>query len=125
MKFTRREYQGQRGGRRRSGGADQPPRPGHPICGSRGHSTQVVQGALPLLRHWLRGDGRGQGQPGGRDPRRHQAEVNRGLNCVKGYFLSKIMYGDDRLTTPLLRMRTASTIRTASSNPCPGTRRST
>ena len=32
-----------------------------------------------------------------------QAEVNRGLNCVKGYFLSKIMYGDDRLTTPLLR----------------------
>ena len=31
------------------------------------------------------------------------AEVNRGLNCVKGYFLSKIMYGGDRLTTPLLR----------------------
>ncbi|MBP2231243.1 nitrate reductase NapA [Azospirillum agricola] len=34
-----------------------------------------------------------------------QAEVNRGLNCVKGYFLSKIMYGQDRLTQPLLRMR--------------------
>ena len=34
-----------------------------------------------------------------------QAEVNRGLNCVKGYFLSKIMYGSDRLTTPLLRKR--------------------
>jgi len=34
-----------------------------------------------------------------------KAEVNRGLNCVKGYFLSKIMYGQDRLTTPLLRMR--------------------
>jgi nitrate reductase (cytochrome) len=34
-----------------------------------------------------------------------QAEVNRGLNCVKGYFLSKIMYGADRLTRPLLRMR--------------------
>ncbi|MDE0589161.1 nitrate reductase catalytic subunit NapA [Halocynthiibacter sp. C4] len=32
-----------------------------------------------------------------------EAEVNRGLNCVKGYFLSKIMYGQDRLTTPLLR----------------------
>lgn len=31
------------------------------------------------------------------------AEVNRGLNCVKGYFLSKVMYGTDRLTTPLLR----------------------
>ena len=34
-----------------------------------------------------------------------QAEVNRGLNCVKGYFLSKIMYGADRLTTPHMRMR--------------------
>ncbi|HEY0183558.1 MAG TPA: periplasmic nitrate reductase subunit alpha [Rhodopila sp.] len=33
------------------------------------------------------------------------AEVNRGLNCVKGYFLSKIMYGADRLTRPLLRKR--------------------
>ena len=31
--------------------------------------------------------------------------VNRGLNCVKGYFLSKILYGEDRLTRPLLRMR--------------------
>jgi nitrate reductase NapA len=31
-----------------------------------------------------------------------KAEVNRGLNCVKGYFLSKIMYGVDRLTQPLL-----------------------
>ena len=34
-----------------------------------------------------------------------EAEVNRGLNCVKGYFLSKIMYGEDRLTRPLLRMK--------------------
>lgn len=33
------------------------------------------------------------------------SEVNRGINCVKGYFLSKIMYGADRLTRPLLRMR--------------------
>ncbi|MEC8195334.1 MAG: nitrate reductase catalytic subunit NapA [Pseudomonadota bacterium] len=32
-----------------------------------------------------------------------EAPVNRGLNCIKGYFLSKIMYGEDRLTTPLLR----------------------
>ena len=32
-----------------------------------------------------------------------KAEVNRGLNCVKGYFLSKIMYGHDRLTHPMLR----------------------
>jgi nitrate reductase NapA len=29
--------------------------------------------------------------------------VNKGLSCVKGYFLSKIMYGNDRLTQPLLR----------------------
>ncbi len=33
------------------------------------------------------------------------APVNRGLNCIKGYFLSKIMYGEDRLTQPLLRMK--------------------
>jgi nitrate reductase NapA len=33
------------------------------------------------------------------------APVNRGLNCIKGYFLSKIMYGSDRLTMPLLRMK--------------------
>ena len=29
--------------------------------------------------------------------------VNRGLNCIKGYFLAKIIYGRDRLTQPLLR----------------------
>ncbi len=34
-----------------------------------------------------------------------EAPVNRGLNCIKGYFLSKIMYGQDRLTRPLLRMK--------------------
>jgi len=33
-----------------------------------------------------------------------KSPVNRGLNCVKGYFLSKIMYGEDRLTSPLLRL---------------------
>lgn len=32
------------------------------------------------------------------------APVNKGLNCIKGYFLSKIMYGKDRLNNPLLRM---------------------
>jgi nitrate reductase (cytochrome) len=31
------------------------------------------------------------------------APVNKGLNCIKGYFLAKIMYGKDRLTQPLLR----------------------
>jgi len=34
-----------------------------------------------------------------------QSPVNRGISCVKGYFLSKIMYGKDRLKTPLLRMK--------------------
>ncbi|MGL5481751.1 MAG: nitrate reductase catalytic subunit NapA, partial [Aeromonas veronii] len=33
------------------------------------------------------------------------APVNRGLNCIKGYFLSKIMYGQDRLTQPMLRIK--------------------
>ncbi|GLS83274.1 nitrate reductase catalytic subunit NapA [Paraferrimonas haliotis] len=33
-----------------------------------------------------------------------ESPVNKGLNCIKGYFLSKVMYGKDRLTTPLLRM---------------------
>jgi len=33
-----------------------------------------------------------------------KSPVNKGINCVKGYFLSKIMYGEDRLKTPLLRM---------------------
>jgi len=32
------------------------------------------------------------------------APVNRGLNCIKGYFNAKIMYGADRLKTSLLRM---------------------
>jgi nitrate reductase NapA len=31
--------------------------------------------------------------------------VNRGLNCVKGYFNGKILYGEDRLTEPLLRVK--------------------
>ena len=30
-------------------------------------------------------------------------ESNKGLNCVKGYYLGKILYGDDRLTKPLIR----------------------
>ena len=33
------------------------------------------------------------------------APVNKGLNCIKGYFLTKIMYGKDRITQPLLRMK--------------------
>lgn len=34
-----------------------------------------------------------------------ESPVNRGLNCVKGYSNAKIMYGEDRLTKPLLRMK--------------------
>ena len=34
-----------------------------------------------------------------------EAPVNRGLNCIKGYFNAKILYGSDRLTTPLLRKK--------------------
>ncbi|WGV98205.1 periplasmic nitrate reductase subunit alpha [Vibrio sp. YMD68] len=34
-----------------------------------------------------------------------ESPVNKGLNCIKGYFLSKIMYGKDRLEQPLLRMK--------------------
>jgi nitrate reductase NapA len=33
------------------------------------------------------------------------APVNKGLNCIKGYFLPKILYGADRLTQPLLRKK--------------------
>jgi nitrate reductase NapA len=33
------------------------------------------------------------------------APVNRGLSCIKGYFLAKIMYGEDRVMRPLLRMK--------------------
>jgi nitrate reductase NapA len=33
------------------------------------------------------------------------APVNKGLNCIKGYFLAKIQYGRDRLTRPLLRLK--------------------
>jgi len=45
------------------------------------------------------------------------SEVNRGLNCVKGYFLSKIMYGADRLTRPLLRMKNGKYDKTGAFTP--------
>ena len=32
-----------------------------------------------------------------------QNDSNRGLNCVKGYYLAKILVGEDRLTKPLIR----------------------
>ncbi len=30
--------------------------------------------------------------------------VNKGINCIKGYFNAKIMYGEDRLIDPLMRV---------------------
>jgi nitrate reductase NapA len=44
------------------------------------------------------------------------ADVNKGLNCIKGYFLSKIMYGEDRLTTPLLRKTDGNIIKMGNLN---------
>lgn len=32
-----------------------------------------------------------------------QNQSNKGLNCVKGYYLAHLLYGEDRLTTPLVR----------------------
>src|SRR5574341_2235660 len=32
-----------------------------------------------------------------------ESPVNRGLLCIKGYSLPKILYGEDRFTSPLLR----------------------
>jgi nitrate reductase NapA len=63
------------------------------------------QGRVPHVRHRLRHqvatkDGRVMATKG--DP---DAPVNRGLNCIKGYFNGKMMYGADRLTQPLLRMK--------------------
>jgi nitrate reductase NapA len=34
-----------------------------------------------------------------------QNPVNRGLLCIKGYANAKILYGEDRLTQPMMRMR--------------------
>ncbi|MFK7779399.1 MAG: molybdopterin-dependent oxidoreductase, partial [Gimesia sp.] len=33
-----------------------------------------------------------------------KADVNKGLLCVKGYHVGMILYGEDRLTKPLLRV---------------------
>jgi nitrate reductase NapA len=53
------------------------------------------------------------------------APVNRGLNCIKGYFLSKIMYGSDRLKTPLLRMKDGKYDKNGEFTPISWTRHST
>ena len=48
--------------------------------------------------------------------------VNKGLSCVKGYFLSKIMYGTDRLQQPLLRKTGGKYDKKVSSSRSAGTR---
>ncbi|MDR2722063.1 MAG: molybdopterin-dependent oxidoreductase [Coriobacteriaceae bacterium] len=35
-------------------------------------------------------------------------QSNKGLNCVKGYYLAKVLYGEDRLTKPLIRDEAAT-----------------
>jgi anaerobic selenocysteine-containing dehydrogenase len=63
----------------------------------------MVESPVPVLRYRVRSDGWRERREGRRHSRRYARRVNRGLNCIKGYFLSKIMYGSDRLTTSLLR----------------------
>lgn len=53
------------------------------------------------------------------------APVNKGLNCIKGYFLAKIPYGKDRLTTPLLRMKGGKYDKSGEFRPSRGSRPST
>jgi nitrate reductase NapA len=82
------------------------PAPAQPVSG--GVDALEIQWAKAPCRFCGTGCGVMVGVKDGRVVATHgdmQAEVNRGLNCVKGYFLSKIMYGGDRLTTPLMRKR--------------------
>ena len=44
------------------------------------------------------------------------AEVNRGLNCIKGYFLSKIMYGADPVSYTHLSIATTNLLNTRRAN---------
>jgi anaerobic selenocysteine-containing dehydrogenase len=54
-----------------------------------------------------------------------KAEVNRGLNCVKGYFLSKVMYAATASRTRSCARGPASTTRMVNSPRYRGTRPST
>ena len=73
-------------------GVSAPPggEPDHQYRQDRHH---LGQGAVPLLRDRLFRAGGLPGWPRRGDPGDPDAPVNRGLNCIKGYFLSKIMYG--------------------------------
>jgi nitrate reductase NapA len=82
-----------------AGGAPQPPRAELPVlpgatwdkapcrfCGTGCHVQVAVQAGKVVA---VAGD--------------RQAEVNKGLLCVKGYHVGGVLYGADRLTTPMLR----------------------
>lgn len=56
------------------------------FCGTGCHVEVGVQGGKVVA---IQGDAK--------------AEVNKGLLCVKGYNVAEILYGKDRLTTPMLR----------------------
>jgi nitrate reductase NapA len=82
--------------------------PIHPALAQGGAAADGVRWDKGVCRYCGTGCGVLVGVKDGRivatqgDP---DAPVNRGLNCIKGYFLSKIQYTADRLTTPLLRMK--------------------
>jgi nitrate reductase NapE component len=92
----------------------------------RGAADQVVQGALPLLRHRLRRHGRRARRPGRRHPRRHagrgqsRPQLRQGLLPVQDH----VRRGPAD-PAAAAQARTASTTRRASSSRSPGTRPST
>jgi nitrate reductase NapA len=65
-----------------------------------GGTRAPAASAAPAAACWWRQDGRVVATQG--DP---DSPVNKGLNCIKGYFLSKIMYGEGPPDPPLLRMK--------------------
>ncbi len=94
----RHRGRGRHSDRRRGRAGQLPPRRPTTACAG---TRRPAASAAPAAASWSAPqDGRVVATQG--DP---DAPVNRGLNCIKGYFLSKIMYGTDRLTTPMLRMK--------------------
>ena len=83
---------------------------GLPLSAGAGEAAKAADDGIVWHKHVCRFCGTGCGlQVGVRDGRvvatkgDPEAPVNRGLNCVKGYFNAKIIYGKDRLTQPLMR----------------------
>ena len=85
---------------------------GFPVTAAETEAAKAVDDGITWQKGVCRFCGTGCGlQVGTRDGRvvatkgDPDAPVNRGLNCVKGYFNAKILYGKDRLTKPLLRKK--------------------